>query len=412
MKLSLNSLVLWALFLVPALLLTTPNGSVFIIALMSLYSIYFMLKNRRTLQLNRFDKLVIASLSSYFIIYIPTTIADGTTLRYFQGGLRLLLCIPIYFLLIAVFSEIKTEQIKKTLIWGVSIGSFGAAIFAAYQSLILSMPRVDGFLYSINFGYLSTALLCLSASFSLSSPKFRILLTLSTFAALYATVSTLTRGAIFAVPLLLIFGLILSIKQLCWKTSIAAILALAVLSVASYHFSASVKKRIDYTVQEITSIEKGNIKAATSSGTRLFLWKAAIEAYKESPLIGLPYKEREKLNHKLHEEGKVNDYVNKLPRGHAHNQYFEMLASTGSLSFIGMFMMLVFPLIVFVKHFWKTQSCWGYIGAVFVTGFMIFGLTEVPLQANSISAFYGFMLATFFALVRNDKYNVRYNKRD
>lgn len=405
MNLSLNSLILSSLFLVPALLLTTPNGSVAVIALMSLYSLYFVIKNRKHLQLNRFDKLVIASLSSYFIIYIPTTIADGTTLRYFQGGLRLLLCIPIYFLLFNLFKHIETEQIKKTLIWGISIGSFGAAAFACYQSFILGMPRVGGFLYSINFGYLSAGLLCLSASLSLSSKKLRLLLILSTFAALFATVSTLTRGAIFAIPLLLIFGLILSLKQLCWKTSAIIIITLTTISVASYHYSSPVKHRIDYTVQEITSIEKGNIKAATSSGTRLFLWKAALEAYKESPLIGLPYKERETLNKKLYKEGKVNAYVNQLPRGHAHNQYFEMLASTGSLSFIGILMMLIFPLLVFTKHFWRTQSCWGYIGAIFVAGFIIFGFTEVLLQANSISAFYGFMLATFFALVRNEKYN-------
>ncbi len=412
MKLSLKSLVLWALFLVPALLLTTPNGSVAVIGLMSLYSIYFIFKNRRIFLLNRFDKLIIASLSSYFIIYIPTTIADGTTLRYFQGGLRLLLCIPIYFLLIIVLKEIRTEQIKKALIWGVCIGSFGAAIFACYQIFVLGMPRVDGFLYSINFGYLSTALLCLSASFLLSSPKLRILLTLSTLAALFATVFTLTRGAMFAVPLLLIFGLTLSIKQFNWKTTVAIALSLAVLSVATYHFSTAVQQRIDFTVQEFSSIEIGNIKEATSSGTRLFLWKAAIEAYKESPLIGLPYREREKLNQELYKEGKVNDYVKQLPRGHAHNQYFEMLASTGSLSFIGIFMMLIFPLFVFVKHFWQTQSCWGFIGAIFVAGFIIFGLTEVPLQANAISAFYGFMLATFFALVRNEKYNYRNKKCD
>lgn len=407
MKLSLNSAVLWALFLVPALLLTTPNGSVAVIALVSLFSVYFMLKNRQTLQVNSFDKLVIACLSGYFIIYIPTVIADGTTLRYFQGGLRLLLCIPIFILFSRRVENISALSIKQYLIWGVIVGSFGALAISIYQYFILHFERVDGFLYSINFGYLATALFCISSSLALFSAPFRLWLITAALASLIATFLTFTRGAIFAIPLLVILGILLNWKRIRITQLLAVFLALCVSSLLTYHYSLSFKQRIDFTVHEFSNIEKGHLQQATSTGTRLYLWRAAIEAYKQNPLIGLSYKQREILNNQLYKEGKVNEYTRDLPRGHAHNQYFEMLASTGSLSLIGIFMMLLLPFGIFVKHYWQTQSAWGFTGALFVAGFILFGLTEVPLQANAISSFYGFMLATFFALVRNEKHNTQ-----
>ncbi|NIY92969.1 O-antigen ligase family protein [Vibrio diazotrophicus] len=405
MKITQNTFYLLSILLVPTLLLTTKNGSVAIVAITSLYSLFFLVKNYSTLQVNNFDKIVIGCLATYFLIYIPTAISDGSTLRYFQGGIRLLFCIPIYLALTQVFKDISKESVLKYLSIGVILGSIGALILAIYQHFILQMDRVDGFLYSINFGYLATALLCLSSSLTIFNRQLRPWLVLAVLSSCTATFLTFTRGAIFAIPLLIAFSYMVSWKHINWKMMLTVVVLLITTSIGTYTFSSSVKKRIDYTVKEFVNIKEGDLKAARSSGTRLYLWAAAIEAYKESPIIGLTYQEREALNKKLYNEGKVNDYVRDLPRGHAHSQYFEMLASSGSLSFIGIFMMLLLPMFIFVKHFWNTQSIWGFTGSVFVAGFILFGLTEAPLQANTISAFYGFMLATIFALIRNEKYN-------
>ncbi|WP_044366965.1 O-antigen ligase family protein [Vibrio fluvialis] len=403
MKNTANSLTLLALFLVPAFLLSTNNWSVIIVALLSLYSIYFCLKQQMCIGLNRFDWLVIASLATYFFIYIPTAINDGTTLRYFQGGIRLVLCIPIYLMMIVVLDNAKLELAHSRLSMGVLIGSLGALSIAIYQYFILDMPRVDGFLYSINFGYLSCALLGLAATLFFAS-RYKLALVVAALCTLMATLLTFTRGAIFAIPLLLVLAALMNSKSLNWKVVSSSIIVLLFSSFMAYHFSTGFKERIDFTVNEFSNIEQGNYLAAESMGTRLILWKAAIEAYKQNPAIGLPYKQREELNKQLYAEGKVNEYARDLPRGHAHSQYFEMLASSGSLSFVGILMMLIVPFVIFARHFITTNSNWGFSGAIFVAGFAIFGLTEAPLQANLIGTFYGFMLATFFAMVRIEKY--------
>ncbi|OXX74659.1 O-antigen ligase, partial [Vibrio sp. V03_P4A6T147] len=301
---------------------------------------------------------------------------------------------------------LHSAQAYEWLSIGVIVGSFGALVLALYQFVILQMPRVDGFLFSINFSYLACSLAFLALCLSIKS-KYKHLLLIAFIASIISTVLTLTRGAIFAIPLLLILCAVLNWKKLKLKLNLtsALIVGFIVLSLGAYWYSDTVKQRIDFTSNEVSHVFSGDVKAAESIGTRLFLWRAATEAFKHSPFIGLPYNERESLNKQLYAEGKVNEYTRDLNRGHAHSQYFEMLASNGILGIVAIIMMLVVPFAVFTQHYSKTNSLWGYTGAVFVAGFMLFCLTEAPLQANLISAFYGFMLATFFALIRIEKYN-------
>ncbi|MDE1338751.1 O-antigen ligase family protein [Vibrio aestuarianus] len=401
--LSINNFALLSLFLVPALLLSTNNFSVVVVALTVLFSIYYLIKNRAHCDFNKYDLLITCCLGAYFFASLPITIVDGSTFRYFQGGSRLLLCIPIYLMFRKTFIP-RSAQAYEWLSIGIIVGSFGALVLAIYQFAMLHMPRVDGFLFSINFGYLACSLAFLALCLSIKS-KYKNLLLLAFIASIISTTLTLTRGAIFAIPIVLIFCAVLNWKKLSLKLISTVIVGFIALSLATYWNSDSVKQRIDYTAYEVSHIISGDIKAATSTGTRFYLWKAATEAFKQSPFIGLPYDEREALNKQLYAEGKVNEYTRNLTRGHAHSQYFEMLASNGILGIVAIIMMLAVPFVVFTQHHRKTNSLWGYTGAVFVAGFMLFCLTEAPLQANLISTFYGFMLATFFALVRIEKYN-------
>ena len=401
--LNVDKFALSSLFLVPALLLSTNNFSVVIVAFVVVFSIHYLVKNRTHCDFNKYDLLITCCLGAYFFANLPITIVDGGTLRYFQGGSRLLLCIPIYLMFRKAFI-LRSAQAYEWLSIGVIVGSFGALVLALYQFVILHMPRVDGFLFSINFGYLACSLAFLALCLSIKS-KYKHLLLIAFIASIISTVLTLTRGAIFAIPLLLILCALLNWKRLNLKLTSTFIVGFIALSLGTYWNSDSVKQRIDFTAYEVSHIIAGDIKAARSTGTRLYLWKAATEAFKQSLFIGLPYDEREALNKQLYAEGKVNEYTRNLTRGHAHSQYFEMLASNGILGIVAIIMMLAVPFVVFTQHYRKTNSLWGYTGTVFVAGFMIFCLTEAPLQANLISAFYGFMLATFFALVRIEKYN-------
>ena len=373
-----------------------------VISFMILASISYILNNNYKIQLQRFDKIVIFCLSWYFIGAIPITVYDGETGRYFQGGARLLATVAIYLALIDLFRK-KSLPVRKYLEIGVILGSFGTFVLACYQFYFLHMPRVGGFLYSINFGYLACSLTFLSLSFSISSNR-RAWLIASFCLGVLSVVLTSTRGAIFAIPILLILFPIYHIQSI--KPKLLAVGIVAFLSVCSlsYKFSPSVKYRMDYTAAEFSNIANGHINRATSSGYRLQFWLGAIEAFKQSPIFGLSFSERQQLNHQLFLEGKIGERPSRVQRGHAHSQYFELLASNGILGIITIMTSLFIPLALMIRHYRKTSSDWAFTGAIFVSGFAIFGLTEVLLTANLIGFFYGFMLSVFFAQISAEKH--------
>lgn len=394
-------LVASSFFFVPALLLTTNNLSVAVVIGLLVLSLFMLFKGPK-LTLNRYDYVVIVCFCTYFAGAIPVAILDGSTMRYFQGGARLLLCLPIYLFLRAYLPKHSAGSIIAFTL-GVIVGCFGALAIAIYQYSFLGMDRVDGYLFSINFGYLACALTFIAVCIAQSS-HLRIWLYFAALASSIATVLTFTRGAIFAIPLLLVFIAILNYKKLSFKKVFCITLLTIIASTSAYSVSDGVKKRIDFTIKEFTNISHGNIEKAKSSGGRLQLWKAASYAFVSSPLTGLPYSEREALNHELYEKGEVTKWVLTIGRGHAHSQYFEMLASNGIWGITSIIAVFLIPLSIFSHHYLKTASPIAFTAAVFVAGFMIYGLTEAPLQANLIGTFYGFMLALFFALVRIEKY--------
>ncbi|KQB01588.1 polymerase [Vibrio metoecus] len=390
-----NKITKISIFFTVSLLLITPGFSVVTVGLLTLYSSVKLIKNG--FNFNKYDIIPIITLSAYFLSNLPITVIDGGTLRYLDAGIRPLLCIPIYFFIKDELT--KGATLDSTLCTSTVLASFGALAFSVYQFFILNMPRVDGFLFSINFGYLAAALAILSFGLSFTQTQFKHYLYLSAIAATVATTLTLTRGAILTLPLVFIFSVIVNVRKLKFKQTIFFTLISFLLLSASYQFSPRIQERVNYTIFEISSIASNNIHAAASSGGRLQLWYAALEAFKRNPIFGTTYSERESLNIELFKEGKVDKWTSTVPRGHAHSQYFETIASNGSLGILAIFAMLVLPFGLFLNDYRKTGCPISQTGYLFVFGFIIFCLTEAPLQANLIGTFYGFMVAIFYAYI-------------
>ncbi|MFN3018100.1 O-antigen ligase family protein [Vibrio coralliilyticus] len=381
-----------SIFLVLGLLLSTNNYTVAIAALTVFISIAYIIKQRNNIAWDLTDKLVIAVLSAYLVSNIPMAILDWGNFRYFRGASRIILCIPIYFFF-KYFVDIEKIYIKA-LSYGVFFGSIGTVCIATYQFFIEGRPRVDGFLYSINFGYLSCALSTLSLAL-LKNKKHRIIALIAFSLSVSAMLMTLTRGAIFAIPALLLFAYLLNFKNIGFIRGTIGAILLILISSSLYTYSPKIKKRIDYTAYELTNIINGDTQKAVSTGGRVMLWTAALEAFKERPFIGLTHPEREALNKQLAQENIVNEWTANVPRGHAHSQYFDMLASGGLLGVAAIILMLIIPFLYFLWNVRDSNA--AYIGVLFVSSFIIFCFTEVALQQNLISTFYGYMLALLFA---------------
>lgn len=106
-------------------------------------------------------------------------------------------------------------------------------------------------------------------------------------------------------------------------------------------------------------------------------WKAAIKGFKERPVLGLGYLNFEKLSYSLKDKYKIE-----APHfgGHAHSNYFEMLASTGLVGFIFFMLWLFF----WFAEMLRRDDLVGKIGLAFIIVFVVGGLTQATfvLGAN------------------------------
>jgi O-antigen ligase len=390
----------WLFFLSMALLLTTRSGTPAVFVLLFFWSLVFMLSKRSKFALNAADKWLIVALVFIFLSALPTFIASGFEGRYLDLSLRFLLAVPILLLCLNVRANMGH------FFSGVIVGSLGALMVALYQYFYLHYPRVDGFLFSINFGYLACALafLNLSALLYFSEKVHRLGAALGFVAALAAMLLSGTRGAYVAV---LPLGLLLAFlyRQDIGRTRLWAALGLLVVaSFSVYAWVPQARERIDSLIFELHAYQSGVEQSAnTSAGLRLELWHAALEAFRRSPLHGMTYAQREALNAELVQQGILIEPLLEVQRGHAHSEIFEIMATRGLLGLCALLLLYAVPFIYFYR---QAKAASGKIkalavgGAVFVAGFAIYGLSEAPLQSNPLSIAYALVVIALYTGTR------------
>nr|BDT26839.1 O-antigen ligase family protein [Bacteriovorax sp. HI3] len=107
--------------------------------------------------------------------------------------------------------------------------------------------------------------------------------------------------------------------------------------------------------------------------TRLGQWQAAIAAFKERPVFGYGY-----LNFEKHSVNIKQRYHFLVPdfKGHAHNNVFEMLGSTGLLGVTTFILWLV----LWFKELYNRSDVLAQIGLPFIVTFFIGGLTQSTIS--------------------------------
>ena len=103
-----------------------------------------------------------------------------------------------------------------------------------------------------------------------------------------------------------------------------------------------------------------------SNSVRISQYKAAWMAFRESPVMGIGYKNFEPNSSKLKIKYGIE---HKQFNGHAHNNFLEHLASAGGVGFL---LLVAFHLFWFIESI-RLKSSPGYISAGVVTGLTISG---------------------------------------
>ncbi|MBY0414329.1 MAG: O-antigen ligase family protein, partial [Bdellovibrionales bacterium] len=134
-----------------------------------------------------------------------------------------------------------------------------------------------------------------------------------------------------------------------------AILAILAVGAMAYFGAGEAMKRKDY------------------DATRLGQWQAATFAFKERPFLGYGY-----LNFEEHSSEIKKKYNLLAPdfRGHAHNNFFEMLGSTGGLGFVA----FVLWLGIWFKETLDRSDLMARLSVPFIITFVVGGLTQSTIS--------------------------------
>lgn len=394
--------LLISLFLILAVLAATPIRSTIFIALLTIYSLFYLYFNKELKEgLGVWSWLVIIILSSYFFGRFIPFVNSGFTGRYISAGLHVASSIPIFLMARNLINKECLGKLHFFIAVGLAVSGLGSAFLAVYQTKILGWYAADGFLFSINFGFLNFILFALCLAL-IPSKLYRMLIILGGLGALVAVVLSGSRGAIFPIPLLIIVWLSLNIKRVYFKCIALILIGLPLIAFIVYSSMPIIKERTDIGLSEISSFLQGDLKREGSFSYRVQLWIAASEAFKESPWFGLTYPEREKLNSLLVSENKVVPWVEVVSRGHAHSQYFETLATGGIVGIIALLGYMILPLLLYFKIYLADKNnLYAMAGVLFTFAYALCGLTEVILQQEMIAAFYGFMQVVLLLMSKN-----------
>lgn len=392
----------WAILIALVLLVATPVRSTLVVAPLMLYGIGYLIANRHTLRVTLLDWWVVVLLCALLVGRIgPYAVGDYSS-RYLSDGLHMLATVPIYLMLRHAVGQDDVLRFRGFIEWGVIVGSLGGCALAVYQTQWLGMRQADGFLFSINFGYLSANLMTLALVFMGGSTR-RGWLALAALSASVAVLLSGARGAWLVIPVVLLLVGLAYAPRLGWKWLGGGAVALPLLAVVAATQVPEVEQRYQKTISEVESIRSGNLD--TSVGYRFQFWYAAVEAFKQRPMIGLSYPEREALNAELQAKGEISAFVGQSSRGHAHSQYFEMMATGGLVGLLALVGYLVVPGIYHARTWWRDrENVYALAGLGLTVTVAVCGLTEVLLQQEMIAAMYAYLqgLLLVLALSRRD----------
>ncbi|MDD2892292.1 MAG: O-antigen ligase family protein [Halothiobacillaceae bacterium] len=218
-----------------------------------------------------------------------------------------------------------------------------------------------------------------------------------------ASIYSGTRGGWLAVPVFVLIGLYLGRARVSRRGVALGLLAVMLGMSIAYTFNDMVRQRVAAFQTDIRAFEQGD--RDTSLGIRWALYAAAADIISRHPLFGIgPTALPEQLE-AMKAEGRLTALATEVGSGELHN---DVLAKTVGMGVPGLVAILAVYLVPLWLFWGATGSASaeirraGLLGLVFVTGFMVFGMTAETLNLTMTTAFYGFTVATLLAACYNE----------
>jgi len=330
-------------------------------------------------------------------ILISQTYHQNFGAPHYDGPARYWLAIPVFLL----FYRLNL-RVFDTLQFAFPIAAITGWFFAEDIGAGVTLPLIDKIRYGDSMLMFSMLSLLSIDWLSRDVLYLRALKWAGFLFGLVATLQSGTRGALLAIPVFVAIYLISRGIRLSMK-SILGSLALGILVIAGAYISNStVQNRMQEMATEVTTFDQGN--RDTSTGIRWQLYTAAVEIILEHPVFGVGTGGYALQMAPMVAEGKITPIAAEYGRGEVHNDLLKKTADMGVFGLAALMAVYLVPFWMFQKAS-KSDSMQiqraGVMGMLFVSGFMVFGLTAEVLNLTMTISFYSFTIAVLLAYCHN-----------
>lgn len=324
---------------------------------------------------------------------------------------RLVLLFPI------VYFFIKAKVSTQWFWMGVCLASGAVGVVAIYEVGFLGHDRTSMLTNPILFGDFSLVYACLSliVAFSISMQRdksiiFAFLATLASILGLIAVIGSGTKGAWLAAPFGVGIVVLVFQRNLRKTVSIIAILVCMLCAgIVTGIYGTAIKNRLTLMNDDVHEFVSGNVTG--SAGSRLEMWRASFDAWKESPILGLGQGRYLPHVEKGIESGRYSEIIGSY--SHSHSDYFFTLASSGLM---GVFSLLALYGVL-ILHAYKERNKTTAEGfhsdkntpaialMVLTICFVFFSMTEAILFRSQAVSIFVILVGLLVSAIKYEKNN-------
>ncbi len=314
----------------------------------------------------------------------------------FKGTKFQFILLAAFFPLMIFFSRYNNKKIFTYLFYAfelsVVIAFIVGYIRSKYQFDLISWtskpyhPRTGGFYHYMRYGYLSSFLFFFHCylHFKCKALRKNFLFYVAWLVCLLAIFTSQTRGGLLSVVCsssLFVFTYYKKTRVIAGGTIIFLLMSISFFSMKG----DAPTRLLNYNDQ--------------STITRLGQYQAAIEIFKEKPILGVGPRQFESVSMRIKEEKQIGN----IPfRGHAHNTLLEILANRG---IIGFAMYLIFLSLWFHEMF-LLKTDFGIAVMIYILTYSFAGQFEVLLDTVNTHFFTFIYIASMV-----HKYKVEYGEK-
>jgi len=381
-----------------------PSGYSYGGAILLLVSVWMLAgRSWHARTLTRDDCVLIGVLLSYGVVMIAMVLLLGHGNRLIDKPMRALLTVPILLLLLRV-------PVQQAVMWaGMVVGVAVSALRAWWEMAVEHAGRAGDYMNSIHFGNIAfvysvfcAAGLIWTRTQTRHVATWRVVLVLGLCCGLYSCVTSGSRGAWVALPMVLV---VFAVSLLNRRNLVYAVLCtaagVAVLGAVFSRTDGMLHQRYVDAVSDIAQYRQNN--ADTSIGARFEMWRGAAMNLPHHPILGWNMGDYEKALQDLVHARRLHEIVLTF-KTNLHNGYIHAWIFYGLPGLLVLLMLYGVPLWFFGRGLRDPDLGVRSIavsGTSLIVSYASFNLTQAMFLHNNGIMFFLLSLVILWSALRH-----------